>query len=272
MKHRGFTLIELLVVVAIIALLIALLLPSLAAARHQAKTVTCSANMRSIGIMFAMYAGEYGRYPIATTTFANYPGDGPGADWAGELLAAGLIQEYFQVSLAPSGIGVFAWQNPAPNFHTPKLFCPEYDSFGPISDASWSTAGYFRIFSYGMPCTNGISTAAVGGMPIGGNTVGNYTSGTPFVWVRPQQVVQPGDTVGLYENVNTDTNEQRAYTYTTSAWWDYNWGSKILQAVHQKRSNYWYVDGHVEPQPKGYMNDGNGGQVGRQWVCSIFHP
>ncbi len=47
-KH-GFTLIEVLVVVAIIALLISILLPSLANAREQSRRVKCLANMKSIG-------------------------------------------------------------------------------------------------------------------------------------------------------------------------------------------------------------------------------
>jgi len=58
-KTRGFTLIELLVVVAIIALLIAILLPSLGKAREQARRATCAANLHGIGQGVAQYAGEF---------------------------------------------------------------------------------------------------------------------------------------------------------------------------------------------------------------------
>ncbi len=57
-RRFAFTLIELLVVVAIIALLIAVLLPSLAMARSQARGTKCLASLRSIGQGWSMYADE----------------------------------------------------------------------------------------------------------------------------------------------------------------------------------------------------------------------
>jgi prepilin-type N-terminal cleavage/methylation domain-containing protein/prepilin-type processing-associated H-X9-DG protein len=57
-RRRGFTLIELLVVVSIIALLIAVLLPSLAKARERAKEVVCQTHLHAWGLGFLMYAND----------------------------------------------------------------------------------------------------------------------------------------------------------------------------------------------------------------------
>src|SRR5687768_13551467 len=57
-NHAAFTLIELLVVVAIIAVLAAMLLPSLQGARDAAKTMHCLNNLKQISIAAYMYAGD----------------------------------------------------------------------------------------------------------------------------------------------------------------------------------------------------------------------
>jgi len=58
MKTRAFTLIELLVVIAIIAVLMAILLPSLNAARDQAKRMHCVANLKTLSLAWFMYKDE----------------------------------------------------------------------------------------------------------------------------------------------------------------------------------------------------------------------
>ena len=79
-ENRGFTLIELLVVVAIIAVLVAILLPALSSARERAKTVACASNIRMIMTGFLMYpADNSDRFPLACGPWAHsYYGSIPG--------------------------------------------------------------------------------------------------------------------------------------------------------------------------------------------------
>ncbi len=79
---RGaFTLIEVLVVVAIIALLVAILLPSLSRARKQAQSATCLSNLKQFGVGFQFYALDNRTQPPPNRTFGGTPPEYKDSDW-----------------------------------------------------------------------------------------------------------------------------------------------------------------------------------------------
>jgi len=90
-QQHGFSLIELMVVIGIIAILIALLLPTLTLVREHAKQVKCAAQLHALGQGLANYAAAFKGSLPAIFNWEVYGGDGTGDDlspnpgWTEEL-------------------------------------------------------------------------------------------------------------------------------------------------------------------------------------------
>lgn len=77
-RGRGFTLIELLIVIAVIALLIGILIPTLGSARENARTVKCQSNLRQLGAMSLAYTVDHrGYYCSGAWDNSREEGNGP---------------------------------------------------------------------------------------------------------------------------------------------------------------------------------------------------
>jgi prepilin-type N-terminal cleavage/methylation domain-containing protein len=119
---KAFTLIELLVVISIVSLLIAILIPALAGAREQARTIACQSKVRQIAIAVHAYAtSNKGLLPLGTR---NLTGDLACKDGYGNKV--------------PMFLGVLVG-NELPRASHSLLYCTEYQWEDGASGFNWSS-------------------------------------------------------------------------------------------------------------------------------------
>lgn len=262
---RAFTLIELLVVISIVALLIAILLPSLDKARNAARMTLCQGNLRGVHFSTSTYTADYLRYPggdwYRTTGSGSEPPPYQYLNATHRRWNAALARkDYIFGNKSPLWGGVEAVSGPQyadPTYGDVLEYsfpagqtimrCPS-DPVRSSFDEPYASAVNFTI-SYR------INGGVVGSAPTGGAGTGWGIRGMPFQ--KEAAVLYPNKTILFFEGKGgTDTQQ---YTPLAAANGGLNWDQGYCGAdangsqTNQQKIAKWhgltngvYADGHSE--------------------------
>lgn len=238
-SSRGFTLIEVLVVVAIIALLIGVLLPSLQAARRSARKVSCQANLHEMGLALTMYTGQYGYFPghhlqnATTTEFILWPIRLMRAMNASGKHRSGQYQIYW---CAESGYKAH-WDGR-------KRLWYSISSAG-VNDCATFDYGYN---DWGVGET--FSSPGLPNMGLGGHIVSdkNIADQRRSGEVRLEKVKRPADMIAIADNDADDLIKGQPGNWDTAIDPINDSGREWPGARHGKGCNVLWADGHGDFQ------------------------
>jgi prepilin-type N-terminal cleavage/methylation domain-containing protein/prepilin-type processing-associated H-X9-DG protein len=289
-KPKGFSLAELLVVIGIIAILVALLLPTLAKARSAANQLACASNLRSIGQGLSIYViDSHGVFPAAYLYVGQSIADGVETPtspingylhWSYYLYGAqGMSPNAFQCpELNKGGLppcnpspdnfdpGQVAWPGaPIVDQEAPRLAYTLNEAICPRNKLVTGFQGAVRTYQFVKAAQVSHSSGTILATEFGPNAAqfapAAGSSGYTLYTHRPVSgFVGTDGTVDMYElavgigfRQVTAADLDPVPTSTTYAsptssrldWVGRNHG-KPGTYPDQRRTNFLYVDGHVE--------------------------
>ena len=240
--RRAFTLIELLVVIAIIAILAAMLLPALSAAKTRAQSIKCLNNLKQLGLGMKLYVDENdGTFPGLASRHNGYRA----TDWIYWRTDVALYPSADKspiVRYLPGAHNSGLLRCPTDASDKDRLAFSTGDSDG-IYPFSYSLTGYGLADGSGSASGYGLE----GDANIGMASVFAGTTANPIVALfKESRIKNPSGKIMLAEEPGS--NNPKDQPEGSGLIQDGRWMPEIdpLTVRHSGRANVAFADGHSE--------------------------
>ena len=264
---RGFTLIELLVVIAIIGVLVGLLLPAVQAARESGRRLSCSNNLKQIGLALHSHHDAFKRLPPSAVKFGYDPLNLNRSGWGWTLAILPFIEEqslYDQIYKVSSQISLNTTKEALVRNPLAALICPSCTVDPTATEGAYSanfaSSKTNYLASAGPICSYGGSAEQQQAMTLGAITkvVGlpfkNITDGLSSTFLvgevggTPKAAVDADKMPGLWTGTsNPDGTQQdvRRFTYQKINSGELSGNPRAFGSFHPGGANFVMCDGSV---------------------------